>query len=133
MYSQAFREKFIDAYTQNGFKIISACKIMGIEYNTFKAWMNETPMEGVTPFKEIFEKAEASALQLLIEEAEATHRVVRLGIPKKDKEGALIGWKERPDARSIEWFLSRIAKKYNDTLNVKHSGDQDNPIKISYK
>lgn len=117
MYPETFRDQYIEAYIKLGFSRIKACKQVGIHYNTHKLWM-EDPV-----FKKKFDEAVEEALVTLIEEAEGTHRVLRLGIPRKDKSGNLKGWKERPDARGIEWFLSRTEPKYNDKIKVEHSGD----------
>lgn len=117
-YSREFKEKYIEAYLKT-FSVIKTIRLFGLDRQTHYNWLKKDKW-----FKEEFEKAKRNGIDQLIEESENIHRIIRLGIPKKNKEGELIGWKTPPDARANEWFLTKRSPDYNDLLKIEHGADE---------
>jgi len=119
-YSDEFKDKFIQVYTEVGFSVTKAVKIAKIDWKTHFQWMKDDKK-----YNKRFNEAKTEALDVLLEESEHTHRILRLGIPKKNEEGKLVGWEERPDGRAIEWFLSKRSPDYSDKLTLQHTSDEN--------
>lgn len=117
-YSDEFKEKFIEMYLENDFHLSNTIKAAGLNYKTHFSWMKDDPN-----YAKKFELAKAERLHLEIEESENTHRQIRVGIPKKNDKGEIIGWKVPPDPRANEWFLSRRSPDYNENIKINHSAD----------
>lgn len=59
---------------------------------------------------ERFKTALLDARGRMLDECIAVSRVVALGIPEKDAEGKIIGWRERPDSNMLKYLLSTLGR-----------------------
>ena len=41
MYTEVDRDRLIETYLNNGFRIVKACDTIGLAYNTWREWMKE--------------------------------------------------------------------------------------------
>lgn len=101
--------------------------------STVMLWISKYP-----EFTEQYAKAmEARADAMFDELLEIADDGTNDWMEKKNAEGEIVGWtlngehvqrsKLRVDAR--KWALARMSpRKYGDAVNLKHSGDKENPL-----
>lgn len=99
----------------NGVKFRMA-EMMGISRSTLDLWCAAEPE---------FQNVITEYRMRLVDECVQTGRALALGIPEVDPvTKKVIGWKEKPDAGMVRYFLSTIGKKegFGESIDVTSNG-----------
>lgn len=64
----------------------------------------------------------------LFDDCIAVSEVVAMGIPEKDTEGKLIGWRDRPDGNMLRYLMSTLGRYegFGESLDVTTNGKDIN-------
>lgn len=95
------KKRLIDAYAEYNCHIGKACRKVNVGRRTFYNWKKVDP-DFAERVKEIDE--------IEIDESEEQMRLLRKGIPRYDKSGKIIGWKEKPHFGALLKFLEAKAR-----------------------
>ncbi len=117
-HSKKQKLQFLEILRLKNFNVSKACKdFKGISRNTYHLWLQE----------EWFKKAIDDMLEEEIDESEEIHRALRKGIPMIENK-KLVGWKEKPDRRAIEFFLQTKAKDRGYVKRIEQTGKDGKPL-----
>ena len=83
-------------------------------------WINNDPR-----FKKAVEDQQGRLFDRLLQTAES----VALGVPKLDKDGKRIGWKEAPDTKMLTYLIGHLGVKegFGDRLDITTNGESIKP------
>lgn len=105
-------EKFTIVLTAKGGNITNTAKALGVNRSAIYGWINSDSR---------FKEAVSDCRGKLLDECITVSRIVALGIPEKDKEGNIIGWRERPDSSMLRYLLSTLGRNegFGERVEVK--------------
>lgn len=108
-------EVFEAAVRQYRGNLTNVAKAFKVSRRTMHTWVNKTPgfMEVVTDER-----------KRLFDDALTVAEVIALGIPERDDNKRITGWKERPDPGMIKFLLSTLGRDegFGETLEITSSG-----------
>ncbi len=113
---RAIAEKF-------GGNVSAIAKSLGRSRTTVYQWIDADPR-----FKEVIDDFRG----LVLDECFVTARVLARGIPKKDENGAIVGWEERPDSNMIRYLMSTLGRKegFGENVDITSKGEKVNQVVI---
>lgn len=94
--------KFRETLKKVGGNLTKAATIMGVSRSRLYYYCREVPEWG---------QAVKDERGSLLDECLISARVLALGIPEKDANGAFVGWIERPDGNMLRYLISTLGRK----------------------
>ena len=93
---------------------------LGVSRVIVHNWINNDPR-----FKKAVEDQQGRLFDRLLQTAES----VALGVPKLDKDGKRIGWKEAPDTKMLTYLIGHLGVKegFGDRLDITTNGESIKP------
>jgi transposase-like protein len=90
-------------------------RLFGVERCTVYTWISKNKK---------FREAVNDARSRLFDDCLTTAEAVAIGIPERDSENKLIGWKERPDGNMLRYLLSTLGRKegFGESLDITSNG-----------
>ena len=115
--------KFLEVLKNKNYHIGKACKAFKISRGTYYLWISEDW------FKEEIRYLKEED----IDDSEESLRILRRGMPKRNKEGALIGWLIKPEATAVIFHLKTQAKDrgYIEKTETENTTTHKGSIDIS--
>lgn len=106
----------MEILAKKNYNISKACKAMGIDRTTYYLWIKE----------EWFEQAIADMEEADLDDSEETLRLLRKGVPKRDKDGNIIGWHIKPEPAATFFHLKTKGKKrgYIERQEFDYTGER---------
>ena len=94
-------EQFREVLERMGGNLTQVAEVFGVHRNTVGNWANNDST---------FADAVANSRKRMFDESLSAAFIVALGIPKKDTNGNIVGWVERPDGYMLRYLLSKLGK-----------------------
>ena len=111
-------DEFTEAIRKSGGNLTQTANLLQVSRQTVHNWMNEDE-----EFKNVVKDSRLRVFDRCLDVA----HIVAVGVPLYDKEtGALIGWREKPDAGMLRYLLSTLGREegFGEKLNV----NVENPL-----
>ncbi len=110
-------EQFREASGKTGGNLSQIAKLFNVTRGTVYNWIKDDP---TGEFKQVIDDARG----MMFDNCLSTANIVALGIPDKDDEGHMIGWKSPPDGNMLRYLLSTLGKKegFGEEITVNHKG-----------
>lgn len=95
-----------------------------VSRTTISAWVKED---------EKFKAIVNDARMRLFDDCVAVSEVVAMGIPDKDADGKLIGWRDRPDGNMLRYLMSTLGRSegFGESLDITSGGSSIAPHKVN--
>jgi len=93
---------FQEVVNQKRGNLTKVAETFGVDRRTVYQWIEKNPN-----FKGVIDDARLR----LFHNCLATSEIVACGIPEKDDNGVMIGWKEKPDGNMLRYLMSTIGRK----------------------
>lgn len=109
--------EFERAVEKCGGNLTEVASMLRVSRQAVYKWMKED---------EEFEGVVKDSRKIVLDRAFETARVVAMGIPKLDKAGKLIGWKERPDTKMLIYLMQTLGKDegFGNSVDLTTGGDK---------
>ena len=110
-------DEFTDAVRKTRGNLTQVAFIFGVTRQTIYNWMKADP-----EFKEVV----SNDRKRLFDECLEVSRIVALGLPRTDRSGTFIGWREKPDGQMLRYLMSTLGKDegFGEAVNI----NLENPI-----
>lgn len=100
---------------------------LGVSRVIVHAWINHDPR-----FKKVVDDQQGRFFDRLLQTAES----VALGIPRLDKDGKRIGWKEAPDTKMLTYLIGKLGAQegFGEHIDITSNGEsiKAEPVTIRF-
>ncbi len=122
-YKKPSFKKFKEASKKFGGNMSAIAKHFNVGRTTVYTWTKED-----SKFKEVIDDHRG----LVCDECFVTARMLARGIPVLDENGAIIEWKERPDANMVRYLLSTLGRKegFGENIDVTTNGENIKQVTV---
>lgn len=114
---------FADAVKKCRGNLTKVAMSFGVTRDTVSKWVKED---------DVFRAAVNDSRMRLFDDCIAVSEVVAMGIPDKDAEGKLMGWKEKPDGNMLRYLMSTLGRSegFGESLDLTSGGNSIAPRKV---
>lgn len=95
-------EQFREAMLKCGGSITDVAKTFGTDRSTCYGWIRTDPA---------FKSARDDERGALLDRCLVSARVLALGVPERDENGKVVGWKHYPDGNMLRYLISILGRK----------------------
>ncbi|GEM_PF-703471 len=109
-------EIFKDIARKKRGNMTKIAEAFNVERSTVYGWIGKN-----VKFKQVIDDARGR----MFDDCLSTAEVIAHGIPERDEDGTLIGWKEKPDSNMLRYLMSTLGKKegFGESLDVTTNGN----------
>ena len=120
-------KKFKEVVALKRGNLTKVAEFFSVDRRTVYDWIEKHP-----EYKEVVSDARGR----LFDDCLVTAEVVAMGVPEKDENGKLTGWKERPDGNMLRYLMSTLGRKegFGESIDITTGGEKmSSTIKIVYQ
>lgn len=109
-------KRFKEALERAGGNLTNTAAALGCDRSTVWAWSKND---------EAFAMAIENSRKKILDRCISTSQILAFGIPEKDEHGNVVGWRERPDAGMLRYFMSTLGRKegFGESLDITTNGN----------